>query len=353
MTDADFRGATLGRASSLAFWVTNEGLSLFGSMWKVDQFVELLSIRDKYKESWSRLWRPNTRLKKQSLEATEKNHTFHTITRAHSLAATQIIFEVMKLLQKEGQTEIADAIWHSVTNIEWRKGDCFDSVAKFPKQVTLQRRKGMFRLERSHDEDGSFQQKWLIDRIMLHGGFWVGRLVRHSTDHKYTGETFTEDGKKDTMSGEDQVDPTPEYQKWRDEFCFPVQKPNMETSVTRAVLEAFLGARRSGQRTHFAAGNRSVIPTTPHSRNEQAESSDSFPKFENDNKRGIEYTISDYQTTLSMITKLADKAMLEWDDYEEQIDNPDGRNKVAGAFPDAAVDIAIMLSNIDGRNSPA
>ena len=137
MTDADYEGATLGRASSLAVWVTNEGLSLFGSMWKVDQFVELPSIRDKYQESWSRLWRPNIRHEEQSLDARKNLHTFHTMTRIRYLAATQIIFEVIKLLHKEDQTEIADAVWHSVTNIEWRKGDCLDSVARFPKQVTL------------------------------------------------------------------------------------------------------------------------------------------------------------------------------------------------------------------------
>ena len=279
-------------------------------MWKVDQFVELPSIRDKYKESWFRLWRPNTRFEEQSPEATKKLQIFHTITRARSLAATQIIFEVIKLLHEDDQTVIADAIWHSVSDIEWRKGDCLDSVAKFPKQITLQRREDMFRLTRSQDEDGSFQQKWLIDRIMLYGGFWVGHLVRHSTDHEYSDGTFTECGKKDTVSGDDQADCTPDDQKWRDESCFPTKKPNMETSVTRAVLQAFIRARKSGQRTHFAAGNKSVIPTTPRFRNKQAESSESLPKSENDRRRGVENAISDYQTTVSMIAKLTDNVMM-------------------------------------------
>ena len=211
----------------------------------------------------------------------------------------------------------------------------------------------MFRLERSHDEYKSFQQKWLIDRIMLHGGFWIGRLVRHSTDHEYSDEISTEDGKKDTASGDDPVDRTPEDQIWRDESCIPAQKPNMENSTTWTVLGAFIQARRSGQRTHFPAGNNSVISTTPHYRNKQAESSDHLPESEIDNKREVEYSISDYQTTLYILAQLANDRMMGWDDYEEQIDHLDSRKKVAGAFQDAAVDVAVMVNNIDGRNSPS
>lgn len=127
----------------------------------------------------------------------------------------------------------------------------------------------------------------------------------------------------------------------------------MENSITDPVLGAFLRARRSGQRTHFAAGNRSVLSTTPHYKNNQAESSDPLPRSESDNKRDVEYSTSDYQTTLYILTKTVNDTMMDWDDYEEQIDKSDGRNKVAGAFQDAVVDIAVMVNNIDGRNSPS
>ena len=135
------------------------------------------------------------------------------------------------------------------------------------------------------------------------------------------------------MSGDDQIDRTLEDAKWRDEFCSPALMPDMGTSVTAAAFKAFIGARRTGQRTHFVAGNRSGIPTTPHCRNKQAESSDSLPTSEDNGKRDGKKTISDYQAAVCIITKLADNATMEWGIYGAHLDdNPDGRNDLAGAF---------------------
>lgn len=81
-------------------WALNPGLN-WGFMWKIDHFVELASIKHKYRESWARLWRPSTRLKEQSLEATEEPYRFHKVSRVHWLAVTQIIFELIELLRAE------------------------------------------------------------------------------------------------------------------------------------------------------------------------------------------------------------------------------------------------------------
>ena len=102
MRIADREGATPDRASHSSFWVTNEGLSLFVLMWKMDQFIELPSIREKYREYWSRLWRSYMRAEEQS-KATTKPYIFHTMTKAHSLAVTQIIFEVIDLIREENK----------------------------------------------------------------------------------------------------------------------------------------------------------------------------------------------------------------------------------------------------------
>ena len=187
--NADPDGATHGRASPATFRTTNEGLSFLGFMWKVDHFVELPSLKDKYGESWSRLWHSNTALGLESPKATAKPHTTPRMSKAHWLATTQIIFEVIELLRERNQISIADAIWHSVTDAEWRKGKYLESVAEFPEQLAVEKRKGMFRLEKR--TDGSFAHKWLIDRIIFQGGFWVGRLVRLSTDHDYSDKLFT------------------------------------------------------------------------------------------------------------------------------------------------------------------
>lgn len=204
---ADPEGATPGRTATIGFALTNKALSLSGFLWKVDRFVELSSIKEKYRESWSRLWHSNTKLGEQSLQAMGPSYIFKEGTGAHELASTQIIFEVIELLQKESQIEIADAIWQSVSNMNWRKMRCPESVSDFPEQLTVEKRKDMFLLEPS--QDGFFQQKWLIDRIMIQGGFWVGRLVRRSTDFEYSDGVSTKDNEDVTESVNDQVDCAP------------------------------------------------------------------------------------------------------------------------------------------------
>ena len=115
------------------------------------------------------------------------------MSRTHWLAITHILFEVILLLRKEDQISVADAIWNSVMNAHWRKGNFLESVSDFPEQLTIEKRKGMFRLDES--PDGSFEQKWLVDRIMNQGGFWVGRLVRLSEDDEYSDTEHIEEMK--------------------------------------------------------------------------------------------------------------------------------------------------------------
>ena len=173
----DPEGATFGRVAPVTIRVTNKGLSLPGFLWKIDQFVSLTPVKDKYAESWFRLWRPNTKLEQRSLQAMD---AFHKTSRIQWLAITHILFEVKQLLREETQINVADAIWHSVANTNWRNGNCPESVTDFQEQLTVKKRRGMFRLEER--SDGLFEQKWLIDRIMLQGGFWIGRLVRTSSE---------------------------------------------------------------------------------------------------------------------------------------------------------------------------
>ena len=124
------------------------------------------------------------KVEEQSLEATGKPCSLYEMSRTHWLAITHILFEVLLLLRKDNQISVADAIWHSVMNAHWRKGNCPESVSDFPEQLTIEKREGMFKLDKS--PDGSFEQKWLVDSIMDQGGFWVGRLVRISREDEYS-----------------------------------------------------------------------------------------------------------------------------------------------------------------------
>ena len=357
MRTADPEGETPGRASPCLSQVSDEGLSLLGRMWKVDHFVELPSIREKYRDSWSRLWRSYTRLEEQSLEATAKPYIFHTMTNAHNLAVTEIIFEVIKLLREENQIAIADAIWHSVTNADWRKGSCLKSVAEFPKHVKVINRKGMFRLEQS--QDGSFQQKWLIDRIMLRGGFWVGRVVRRSIDHEYSDGKSPEDVRNDAVFRYEQVDRAPQKDKLENEPRFRIHKhanlKAVEIGAASAVRTDDI-ARKSTQRSSSGSAYRFLV-VNPHSGEKQIMSSDAFRKWYKDlqqtrNQNFIE-SLSGYQVINSLMTKWADHVVMIVDDDEEKLIDRSGRCKFRGTLAETVADVAIMVNNIDGRNSPS
>ena len=179
------------------------------------------------------------------MEETEKLYTFYDKTKARSLAITQIIFGIMELLRKKSRISIADAIWHSVGNADWRKGECLESIAEFPKQLTVEKRKGMFPLKDS--QDGSFQHKWLVDRIMHRGGFWIGRLVRHSTDHDYSDAISTTYRENNIMSGNDQGECAPQDQQLEDKSNSSAQehaKLNIETPGAASAFKAHDIARK-------------------------------------------------------------------------------------------------------------
>ena len=167
-------------------------------------------------------------------------------------------------IREDNQISIADAIWHSVMNADWRKGECLGTVADFPEQLTAEKRKDMFRFDQTWD--GPFQYKWLLDRIMLRGGFWVGRLVQLSTDHDYTDRYSTKDGDNDTVSRDDQIDIAAQDQQPEDKFRSSTQehaKMNIEILGAASAFQADNTARDSGQRSPLPSINRSSV-AVPH-----------------------------------------------------------------------------------------
>ena len=317
---ADPEGATFGRVAPVTFQVTNNGLSFPGFLWKIDHFVSLTSIKDKYAESWFRLWRLKTKLEQRSLQATE----FHKTSRVHWLAITHILFEVIRLLREENQINIANAIWHSVTNTNWRNGSCLESVTNFPEQLTIEKRRGMFRLEKR--SDGCFEHKWLVDRIMLQGGFWIGRLVRHSSNLSYSDEN----------SGNDQIGRAPQNQR--------LEEPTPDDAVSASQAANF--ARTSAQQFSLTSVGKSLILTTSHSRIKQAKSSDYLRELDNVSKTTSEKTHSRYQAALSMLAKLIDHMMLMENDNQEEVGDP-----TFSVSTESIVEFAAAMNNMDGRNS--
>ena len=304
---ADPGGATFGRVAPITFQVTNNGLSFPGFLWKIDHFVSLTSIKDKYAESWLRLWRSKTKLEQQSLQAREKLHTFHKRSKVHWLAITQILFEVIGLLREENQIDVADAIWHSVTNTNWRNGSCLESVTKFPEQLTVEKRRGMFWLEER--SDGCFEHKWLVDRIMLQGGFWAGRLVRHSSNLNHS------DGVRIGLSGNDQIGRVPQDQWLEETFRSSAQdNAKLNKAMPRVALIS-----QADEITRMSAQQSPLVGQT----------------------------YSQYQTAISMLTTLIDRHLMETDSQE-------GIDDLTSTLPtENMVGFATDLYNLNGRNSPS
>ena len=340
-------GATFGRVAPATFKVTNKGLSLPGFLWRIDQFVSLTPIKDKYAESWFKLWRPNMKLEQPSLQATEKPHIFHKTSRLHWLAITHTLYEVIRLLREENQISVADAIWHSVTDTNWRNESCLESVTNFPEQLTIEKRKGMFRLEKK--SDGSFEQKWLVDRIMLQGGFWIGRLVRHSSDLSYSGGMSDTDHEEPTLSGSDQIGRASQDPRLEEKLSSPAQddaKLNMGMSKAASTSPAADFAREPAQQSPLTSVDKSLVLATRQSRIKEANSSNSLRESEDVSEASAKKTYSQYQTTLSMMTKFIDQEMLMEINRPKEAEDP--RFTLS---TESLVEFAVAMSNMDGRNS--
>ena len=262
------------------------------------------------------------KLQEQSLEATEKPSNLYEMSRTHWLAITHILFEVILLLRKDGQITVADAIWHSVMNADWRKGKCLESVSDFPEQLTVEKRKGMFRLDKS--PNGSFEHKWLVDRIMLQGGFWVGRLVLLSKDDEYNDTRYIDFIKNYATSVDDRVGRAAQDQGLEEKFDSQVQQHaelNMEIPRTASASQADDVAIPPGHPSpSTSAGGSSV--------REQR-----LPK-----------THSDYQRTLSLMIQLLNHMNITSDDDEDPF-------SFSMATITALADYGAALDHDDGKNS--
>ena len=268
------------------------------------------------------------KLEEQSLEATEKPYNLYEMSRTHWLAITHILFEVILLLRKDDQISVADAIWHSVMNAHWRKGNCIESVSDFPEQLTIEKRKGMFRLDIS--PNGSFEHKWLVDRIMLHGGFWVGRLVRLSKDDEYKDRVFTENTENHSTSVDDPVGSAAQDQRLEEKFDSPVQQhAELNMEIPRAASAS-------------QADDVAIIPghLSPSTADGSWVQEQRFLR-----------THSNYQLTLSMLIQLLNQISITSDDNEIDFDHPTNPFSATMVPTAALADFCASLYNAYSKNS--
>ena len=258
----------------------------------------------------------------QSLEATENPYRRYEMSRTHWLAITHILFEVILLLRKEDQISVADAIWQSVMNAHWRKGNCLESVSDFPEQLTVEKRKGMFRLDES--PDGSFEHKWLVDRIMLQGGFWVGRLVRCSEDDEYSDTRFIEHTKNYATSVDDGAGRAAQDRRLEEQFVSPVQQhAELNAEVPRAVSAS-------------QADSAAITPRHPSPSTLADGSSVRDPRAPK--------THSEYQFSSSFLIQVFNHMNITSDDNEDPFSDT--------MVPTASLaDLCASAASMDGKNS--
>ncbi|KAK2017754.1 hypothetical protein LZ32DRAFT_600092, partial [Colletotrichum eremochloae] len=149
--------------------ISEQGLSIPGFLWEVDEFIKLETFLVKYADPWRRLT--------TSIDTGRKAGA----TRNFEKATTHILFELIQYLHSNGHDSVANAIWNSTANWNWKpnrqskQDDIVESVDQFPQGLQVENRGGMFSLDPS--PDGRYFQCWIIDRIMSQGGIWVARVI--------------------------------------------------------------------------------------------------------------------------------------------------------------------------------
>lgn len=151
------------------------GLSIPGLLWHVDQFLDMKALQVKYRDSWHRLRK-------------EKKRTVPPATTLYR-ATTHILFEIIAHLVRVGEKAVANAILNSTSDWTWRNTNSktgagmVESVDQFPPELRVENRKGMFSLDSSRKDglgrnrDVEYRQCWIVDRVMEKGGFWIGSIV--------------------------------------------------------------------------------------------------------------------------------------------------------------------------------
>lgn len=162
------RGAGQRPAAPESYFLTGTALRAPGSLWKVDRYLRLNKIQEKYSEPWSRLNKQRDQL---AALGQAMDHM-----RRRERAVSQILFDIIMELRARGESPAANAIWMSVGNLRWPKFEkdwkLTQTVEQFPRNTTMENRREMFNLV-PISSGVAYHPEWLIDRVMKRGGLWL------------------------------------------------------------------------------------------------------------------------------------------------------------------------------------
>lgn len=146
---------------------------MLGTMWEVNEFLDLSGLQVKYADSWQRLRKAKDRHRPSP-------KTIHKAT-------THMLFEIIMHLKEIHQDQIANSLLNSTSNLWWkRQGHRFndspiESIDQLPPDLRIEGRLDMFKLDKS--PDGFFHQCWVIDRVMEKGGLWIASPIHPPGPH--------------------------------------------------------------------------------------------------------------------------------------------------------------------------
>jgi hypothetical protein len=164
------------------YQLNKDGYTIPGLLWQLDEYIDFSSFKEEYSKEWSDMRRSH---KAQQVALAAYPAFYHeNVSKKNLLITTHMIFEILNFLKHQNHIEVADAIWQSVFNAEWKipgssKTDSVESVLEIfdsPEKLEPEDRVDMFYLQ--ENKDGSCHCWWLIDRIMEKGGLWIGSLAR-------------------------------------------------------------------------------------------------------------------------------------------------------------------------------
>lgn len=158
------------------------GLTAPGVLWSIVDKLDLTDVQSLHIESWTEL---KSQVKYRSSTAFPLSDAQESIHNLRELISN-IFLSIIRSLNKQGRTELADAVWHSIAKDAWccnpepcdgKHMEFCDSSKDIPDPV-LGRPELMMQLDIA--ENGKLHHEWMIERIMRDGGLWSGRAVKTS-----------------------------------------------------------------------------------------------------------------------------------------------------------------------------
>lgn len=169
------------------YTLSSDGFSLLGTMWRIQDFIELQPIQSKYCHGWRQIQKAGT-----------PDSTRHRAT-------THILFEMIMLLKAQGKTQAADAIFNSISSARFRNNihptdsnNVIESIQQIPLDMKIENRGDLFSIESVSGEMP--HQSWIIDRVMENGGLWLAQPA----DKGYL--LFVEDHKPKTPTSPTEIE---------------------------------------------------------------------------------------------------------------------------------------------------